>query len=363
MTITIESAELYALRIPFTDGSDGVGLMPTPWTHLEFNLLRLQADDGTVGWGDAFSYACQQTVHSAINEMVLPHVLNRPIESPAAINRELQQRLHLQGRYGISQFAISAVDIALWDIAAKQAGQSLATFLGGRQRETLPAYASLVRYTRPELVDQFVRRAVSLGYQAIKLHEITAEAIQAGRDAAPEPIKLVTDVNCNWTDEQAAALMPLMKQLNLYWVEEPLFPPDSEQRLGQLQQQYGVAIASGENACTAVEFERTAPHIRFVQPSVTKVGGITEFLAVCDLASRHDARVMPHSPYFGPGYQATVQLMAAREECEMFEHFFLEPEAYLDPSIDLSANGQDNVPDRPGLGFEPDPAILARYRI
>ncbi|MGB7181232.1 MAG: enolase C-terminal domain-like protein, partial [Burkholderiaceae bacterium] len=127
--------------------------------------------------------------------------------------------------------------------------------------------------------------------------------------------------------------------------------------------QYGISIASGENACTSVEFARTVPVIDFVQPSVTKVGGITEFVKICDLARDAGTRVMPHSPYFGPGYQATAQLMAARMECEMFEHFFLEPENYLDPSISLPANGRVVVPDKVGIGFEPDPAMIERYRV
>ena len=105
--------------------------------------------------------------------------------------------------------------------------------------------------------------------------------------------------------------------------------------MGALQRRYGIAIASGENACTEVEFARTVPKIAFVQPSVTKVGGVSEFLAVCDLAEGHGKAVMPHAPYFGPGYWATVQLMAARPVAELFEFLYIEPEAWLDPRIPL----------------------------
>ena len=356
----ITSATVYALRIPFTDGSTGVGLMPTAWTHLNTALLRLETSDGLVGWGDGFCYAGLQTMVSALEEMVLPHVLNQTINCPTAFNEQLQHKLHLHGRYGITQFALSAVDIALWDLAAKRESKSLANLLGQR-RATLPAYASLVRYGDPELVQQYTARAVAEGYETIKLHEITAEAIEAGRRAAPLPLKLITDINCNWSDADAASLMPVMKEHNLYWVEEPLFPPDSEQRLNRLQEQYNVSIASGENACTSVEFSRLAGKIDFMQPSVTKVGGISEFIKICDLAREHNACVMPHSPYFGPGYHATMQLMAARTECELFEYLYIEPEAWLDPSIPLPVNGNIAVPDKPGIGFEPDPAVLTRY--
>ena len=96
---------------------------------------------------------------------------------------------------------------------------------------------------------------------------------------------------------------------------------------------------------------------------MTKVGGISEFLKVCDIADEHDTRLMPHSPYFGPGYHATVQLMAARKECELFEYLYITPEAWLDPSIPLPVNGRIAVPDKPGIGFEPDPDVLARYAV
>ena len=149
----IKSASVHAIRIPFTDGSSGVGLMPTAWTHLNIALLRLESTDGLIGWGAAFCYAGLNTMVSAIEEMVLPHVLDQSIESPSQFNLELQHKLHLHGRYGMTQFAVSAVDIALWDLFAKQAGQSLATHLGAT-RKKLPAYASLVRYTDPKLVSQ-----------------------------------------------------------------------------------------------------------------------------------------------------------------------------------------------------------------
>ncbi len=361
MSIRITSAEVLPLRIPFTDGSAGTGLMPSQWTHLDVALLRLETEDGQVGWGDGFAYACRTAIVAALRDMVLPLVVGQTIDDIPAFNRNLQQRLHLHGRYGITMFAISAVDIALWDIAAKRAGVPLADHLGGRRRTELPAYASLVRYGDPARVRAFAERAVAEGYGTVKLHEIELAAIEAGRASVGDEVRLVTDVNCNWSAEQAEDLMPAMKRLGLYWVEEPIFPPDDAEQLGDLERRHGVSIASGENACTSVEFARTVPEIAFVQPSVTKVGGVTEFLAVCDLADAAGKAVMPHAPYFGPGYWATAQLMAARPVTGLFEFLYVEPEAWLDPAIPLPRNGRLDVPDRPGLGFEPDPALLRRY--
>ncbi|MGI9433436.1 MAG: mandelate racemase/muconate lactonizing enzyme family protein, partial [Geminicoccaceae bacterium] len=357
----IKSAEVIPLRLPFTDGGAGTGLMPTKWTHLDVVLLRLETDDGLVGWGDGFAYVCRTAIVAALEDMVLPLVVGQSIDDVADFNRELQQKLHLHGRYGITTFAISAVDIALWDIAGKRDGKPLADLLGGRRQSELPAYASLVRYGDPELVRAFAEKAVGDGFETVKLHEITREAIEAGRAGVGEGIRLTTDVNCNWSTAEAEDLMPTMKELDLYWVEEPIFPPDDAEALGKLQRDHGVAIASGENACTAVEFARTVPEIAFVQPSITKVGGVTEFLAVCELAETHGKAVMPHAPYFGPGYWATVQAMAARPVAEFLECLYIDPEAWLDPAIPLPNGGKVSVLDRPGLGFEPDPRLLARY--
>lgn len=363
----IRSADIVPLRIPFSDGSEGVGLMPTRWTHLDMALVRLETEDGVVGWGDGFSYFCRTTLVACLRDMVLPHVVGAEIADIAAFNRDLQKRVHLQGRYGINLFAISAVDIALWDIAAKERGVSLATLLsadGGRgaTRRTLPAYASLVRYGAPDQVAAFTAKAVGEGYPIVKLHEVALEAIEAGV-AAADGAKVANDVNCNWSEEEAQRLLPEMKRLGLYWLEEPVFPPDDAARLGAFERAHGVSIASGENACTAVEFARLVPEIAFPQPSVTKVGGVSEFLAVCDLAEAAGKTIMPHAPYFGPGYWATAQLMAARPVCAAFEMLYIEAERWLSADIPLPERGEIVPPDRPGLGFEPDPDVIARYRV
>ena len=124
-----------------------------------------------------------------------------------------------------------------------------------------------------------------------------------------------------------------------------------------------VPIASGENACTHVEFARTIPKITYTQPSVIKVGGISEFMGVCYLAATAGKTLMPHAPYFGPGYWATLQLMSAQPHCELFEFLYIEPEAWLDPSIPLPRDGYVRVPEKPGLGFEPDEGAIAKYRV
>ena len=97
---------------------------------------------------------------------------------------------------------------------------------------------------------------------------------------------------------------------NLHWLEEPIWPPENFAALADLRAEFGTKTSAGENACTAWQFKAMleAEAVDYAQPSVTKVGGVSEFLKVVNLAKHHNTYVAPHSPYFGPGYAATLQL-------------------------------------------------------
>ena len=119
-------------------------------------------------------------------------------------------------------------------------------------------------------------------------------------------------------------MLPRMKALDLYWVEEPIWPPEDFETLARLEEQFGVALAAGENACTAFQFQDLIPAVTFIQPSVTKIGGILEFMKVVDAARLVGKAVMPHSPYFGPGWWATLQLAAHAPEIGLIEYLYIE---------------------------------------
>ena len=188
--------------------------------------------------------------------------------------------------------------MALWDAAAKRAGVSLATLLGGRRRGSVPAYASLVRYGGAREVRDVCAKAIADGYRDVKLHEIGYEPIAAGREAVGHDVRLTTDVNCDWSLEETEAMLPKMKALDLYWVEEPILPPEDFETLARLEEQFGVALAAGENACTAVPVPGPDPRRHLLQPSVTKIGGILEFMKVVDaarLVGKRSCRTRPIS--------------------------------------------------------------------
>ena len=155
-----------------------------------------------------------------------------------------------------------------------------------------------------------------------------------------EGVPLCVDTNCPWTPAEAREMAARLAPYDLHWLEEPIFPPEDFDALARLQHESGVDLACGENACTAFEFRNMldAGAVRYAQPSVTKVGGVTEFRKVVALAEARGVTVMPHSPYFGPGWLATLQLLAAmplagRPGGSWTERFYTRLEATLYPDF------------------------------
>lgn len=358
----ITSIEPIVARIPFKDGGTGIGITPQSWNTLDFVLVKVTTDAGLVGWGEAFSYFSYRAVAYAVKDMIAPILVGREIDDPAALNLEVQRKLALFGRYGITIFALSGVDIALWDLKAKAAETSLAGLLSAKPRTGVDAYASLVRYGDSDLVARFAEKACSEGYGTLKLHEVTMPEIRAARAAIDPKMRFTVDVNCTWSTERANAYLPELKELDTLWLEEPVFPPEDFETMAALRS-HGVGLSAGENACTAFEFERLMTAVDYPQPSVTKVGGVSEFLKIARSAEARGLTIMPHSPYFGPGYHATLQLSAATGNAGLFEYLYVDPEAWIAAHTPMPENGVIPVEDVRGLGFEPDLDVLEKYRI
>ena len=343
------------LSIPFQHGL-GSG------RSLDFCLVRVETDEGIVGWGDAFAYHCRSTVASAVNDMIAPLALGHDATDIAGLHQLIQKKLHIFGRFGIQAYALSGLDIALWDIAGKAAGEPVHRLLGGAKRTAIPCYASLLRYGDGELVTGYCERALAEGYTSVKLHEVTDTAVAAGRAAVPMDAALTLDVNCEWAPREAIAAAMRFRAHRLQWLEEPAFPPEDFAALRAVGEQSGIPIAAGENLCFVTQFRAAldAGALDYAQPSVTKVGGVTEFVKILQLTTERGVKVAPHSPYFGPGALATLHLLAALVPEARFEYYYLSAEASLYPGLFGAHTLQ--VPRGPGLGLDPDPQVLERYR-
>jgi D-galactarolactone cycloisomerase len=334
------------------------------WKSLDFCLVRVETDAGLTGWGEAFSYSCRRAVVAAVKDMIAPLAVGRDATDIGALHRDIQRRLHIFGRFGITAFALSGLDIALWDLAGKAAGKSLHALLGGAKRERLACYASLLRYSEPSLVARECEQALAEGFAAIKLHEVSEPAIAAARAVLPRDTPLLLDVNCEWSVEDAIAIGRRLAPMAPGWLEEPVFPPEDAAGLRAVGDATGIPIAAGENCCFATQFAALfdAGAVQYAQPSVTKVGGITEFRKIAALALQRGVKLAPHSPYFGPGAIATLHLIAALAPQARFEYFYLRGEASLYESLLSPRSGELRVPLGPGLGADPDPDVIRRYR-
>lgn len=361
----IERIEPVLLRVPFIDRARGHAWRGRDFGALEMIFVRVETADGITGWGECFSYNCQEPVAAALSTMVAPLAVGRDSRQIGALMFDLQRHLHIYGRYGIQNYALSGLDIALWDIAAKRAARPLVDLLGGARETTLDAYASMFRYNDPDQLADAVRAALKEGFHTIKLHERGVKEAEAAREAAGAETPMMMDTNCAWSPREAFAMAHALRPSGLRWLEEPVFPPEDFGTLAALQAQTGIPIATGENACTAFEFDKMirAGAASYVQPSVTKVGGVTELRKVAALAEVGGVEMVPHSPYFGPGLLATLHLVAAQPRAVPIEYFRLAIEAKPFGERAEPKGGSFALPTAPGLGLEPDAGFLATYRV
>jgi L-alanine-DL-glutamate epimerase-like enolase superfamily enzyme len=360
----IISVETILLRLPYESGGATRLIGGQPTNMLDMLLIRIDTDDGLTGWGEAFGHAAVRSTKTALDTMIAPMLIGRDPADIAGLMLDLQRNLHIFGRNGPVSYGLSGVDIALWDLAGKRAGLPLYQLLGGAPRERLTAYASLRRYGDATIVAANAQAAVARGYRSIKIHEIVLENIRAVRAAIGPDIRLFLDTNCPWTVTEALANAIALRPYDIALFEEPIWPPEDYQGLACIRAA-GVATAAGENISGFYHFKRLfeAKAVSVVQPSVTKVGGITEMLEILALAKSFDVEVMPHCGYFGPGYLAVLHITGAMQGDVLFERLYLDlKESPFSPWTEAQ-DGSVGIPQAPGLGCDPDMAVVERYRV
>ena len=361
----IARIEAIPLRIPFTTGGpSGVGVWGAGQT-VDSLLVAVTTDTSVVGWGEAFGFKTIAAIKLAIDSVLTPECIGRDAMQIGKLMLELQKKFHVFGRSGALIYGLSAIDIALWDIAGKVANQPVYQLLGGSDASSLSAYASLTRYAAPEFVAKNVARAVDSGYRRLKLHEVDVGCVRAAREAAGDDIEIMLDVNCPWSVREALDMTNKLRPFNLRWLEEPVWPPENYSGLARIRQEGGIPIAAGENASTLMDFQHLleAKAIDFVQPSPAKMGGITELAKVFALANAHNTTVKVHTFYDGPGLLAAVHASAALGGPDAWvEWRYFDLEAQLYGEAIIPRKGAIAVPQAPGLGLEPSADVIRKYR-
>src|SRR5690349_6607649 len=363
----IQTIEAILVSLPYTTGGseDAEAWGGKAWRTADTLLVKITTDEGLIGWGEAFGYNAIPATRAAIDHMVAPLCIGRDPLQIEPLLLELQQKLHIFGRGGPVTYALSGIDIALWDIAGKAAGKPVHHLLGGCRAATLPCYASLIRYTEPKVVAANTERALRQGFRNVKLHEIEVNCVRAAREAAGDDVEIMLDVNCPWSVREALDMAKQLRPLNLRWLEEPVWPPENYSGLARVRAEGGIPIAAGENASTVMDFQHLleAKAVDFIQPSPAKMGGLTELSKVSAMANANNTTVRIHTFYDGPGLLAAIHANAALGGAGAmveWRYFDLEEQLYGDAII--PKNGVMAVPQGPGLGFEPRADVIRKYR-
>jgi D-galactarolactone cycloisomerase len=360
----ITTIATHYVRIPFDMGApkqDFAGLRFPTMDHL---LIQVETDAGITGWGEAFGHSIIPATKAALEAYVGPWFIGKDPTDINALHREAAQAFHIFGRNGPVVYAHSGIDIALWDIAGKRAGLPLSDLLGGARRRHVRAYASLMRYATPKTVARVAGEMVARGFRHIKLHEHTVDAVQAAREAIGTDVALMNDVNCPWSVAQALQMERALRPSRLHWLEEPVWPPEDHAGLARVRRAGTTPIAAGENAAGLHDFIDLFQKgsIDIAQPSVTKIGGITESRKIAAAAEAHAIELVPHCAYFGPGNLASIHLVAALPTDTLLENIYANLEASPFGTAMLAKEGKVEVPSGPGLGIEPDMQIVEKYR-
>jgi L-alanine-DL-glutamate epimerase-like enolase superfamily enzyme len=174
----------------------------------------------------------------------------------------------------------------------------------------------------------------------------------------------MVDTNCPWTVAEAVEMARRLAPLDVHWLEEPVWPPENLAGLAEVRSRGGLPTAAGENYGTVWEFRRAfeAGAITYAQPSVTKIGGVTEMRRVMTLAEAFGVTVVPHSAYFGPGLLASIHCIAAMATESLVERFYCDfAENPLGEAIH-PRDGRLAIPQGPGLGVDPDPRLVEKLR-
>jgi len=330
-------------------------------------LVKVFTDEGITGYGEAIPFT-PGAISTFIEEGLKPRLLG---ENPMHIERlwDMMYRINFgHGIRGISLYAISAVEIALWDIIGKYRSLPVYEMLGGLCKDKIKAYASLMEYKKPEDVASIALRWAEEGYTAIKVHQggdTVIESVKAVRQAIGYDIVIMVDVNGAWTPRQAVEKAKELEQYGVLWLEEPVWPVDDYDGLAYVKDKSNIPLASGENEHTHYGFREMIAKraVDIIQPIVLQAGGILECRKIFALAEAWNLKISTNSFFFGPGVAATIHLGLSNMRSEYVEANAVPLEASLIQPPLRPEKGYVTVPDKPGLGIEIDEDVVKKYRV
>jgi L-alanine-DL-glutamate epimerase-like enolase superfamily enzyme len=365
-----------------TNPMDAVSPMLTKATMGTFTfhswlIVEIFTDNGLVGIGNA---ALSPRVTKQVIDLYLkPLLIGADPWDTEFLWQHMYRKTMAFGRKGIAMVAISAVDIALWDILGKSAKQPVYRLLGGRTKPKIPVYASRL-YSTP--LDELARESKKYkdeGYKAMKLRfgwgpTDGAEGMQKNlalvrtvREAVGDGVDIMADAYMGWNLDYAKRMIPLLEPLNLRWLEEPVIPDDIH-GLAELKRIGRIPIASGEHEFTLYGFRELieARAVDYIQFDTDRVGGISQARKIAALAEAHSIPVIPHAGQMHNYHIVMASLNSPMAEFfppvdvevgnELFWYCFNGEPTPKDGCIDLDEN-------TPGLGLSVNEKKLKNFEV
>ncbi|MGH9517336.1 MAG: L-rhamnonate dehydratase [Terriglobales bacterium] len=346
----------------------------TTFTFHDWLVLEIFTDNGLVGIGNAA--LSPQVCKQVVDHYLKPVLIGADPWDIESLWQHMYRKTIAFGRKGIGMAAISAVDIALWDILGKSAKQPVYRLLGGRTKSQIPVYASRL-YSSP--LDQLAaeaKRYKQEGYKAMKLRfgwgpvdgaagmRKNVDLVRTVRETVGDDIDVMADAYMGWTLDYAKRMIPLLEPFNLRWLEEPVIPDDIS-GYAELRRRSSIPIAGGEHEFTLYGFRDLieARAVDYIQFDTNRVGGISQARKVAALAEGHSIPVIPHAGQMHNYHVVMASLNSPMAEYfpvvdvevgnELFWYIFKgEPKA-KDGFIDLDES-------TPGLGLTIDETSLSK---
>jgi D-galactarolactone cycloisomerase len=339
-------------------------------------LIAVFTDEGVTGWGSSFTN--DSLVRAALNVMEPLYLGENPLE-PERVSEKLHANTFWMGRGGSITHTISGLDIAMWDILGKVTSQPVGRLLGGRYRDRVRPYASLLM-KEPSALAEDLAKVRAQGFRAFKIgwgpfgragstFKEDKEIVRAARDAVGVESLLMVDAGASdafWPQDYKWALRTarMLADYEVHWFEEPL-PPDNLDDFVLLRNTSPVPIAGGEVLTRRQSFtpwlEKRAFDI--VQPDVTKVGGISEERRIVWMAEENGVRFIPHGWNTALGLAADLQLASAFPNTDLVEYLTGSP--FIDELVaqpwQLDLDGMIEIPTAPGLGVTLDAGAIEKY--
>lgn len=365
----IRDIRAFGLRGQTPEGGWSNELRPDDCVH---TLIAVLTDEGLTGWGSVFT--SEELVKGSLS-VLKPLYLGENALEPERVSEVLHQNTFWQGRGGAITHTISGIDIALWDILGKATGQPVGRLLGGRYRERVQPYASLLMREPEQMADELLPVRAQ-GFRAFKIgwgpfgrrSNQTDEAIvKAAREAVGPQNRLMVDAGASdafWPQNLKWALRAaeMLADYDVAWFEEAL-SPDALDDYVTLRRAAKLPIAGGEVLTRRQAFQPwlEAGAFDIVQPDVTKCGGISEERRIGWMARDHGVRFIPHGWNTAVGLAADLQLASAFSDTDLVEYLTGSP--FIDELCEwsLDSDGMLAIPSGPGLGIAINLDRLAEF--